>query len=195
MPAAIDRDARLDEIAEATVEVATEQGVDAVTIRAVAARMGGSTTVVTRFVASRAALIDNVIRYIEARWNDELRAEVDTRSGTERVRALIGWSTRPGALDQLIRRLWLQTLTTDDDGQPRQVVRDEARHEHARILEAVTGARQEHWVADVLYLALRGYYVSSVEDPARWSDTRVADDLERLIDTAERTSVQVRPSD
>ncbi|MCZ7630796.1 MAG: hypothetical protein M5U19_17945 [Microthrixaceae bacterium] len=195
MPAAIDRDARLDEIAEATVEVATEQGVDAVTIRAVAARMGGSTTVVTRFVASRAALIDNVIRYIEARWNDELRAEVDTRSGTERVRALIGWSTRPGALDQLIRRLWLQALTSDDDGQPRQVVRDEARHEHARILEAVTGARQEHWVADVLYLALRGYYVSSVEDPARWSDTRVADDLERLIDTAERTSVQVRPSD
>lgn len=157
--------------------------------------MGGSTTVVTRFVASRAALIDNVIRYIEARWNDELRAEVDTRSGTERVRALIGWSTRPGALDQLIRRLWLQALTSDDDGQPRQVVRDEARHEHARILEAVTGARQEHWVADVLYLALRGYYVSSVEDPARWSDTRVADDLERLIDTAERTSVQVRPSD
>lgn len=195
MPAAIDRDARLDEIAEATVEVATEQGVDAVTIRAVAARMGGSTTVVTRFVASRAALIDNVIRYIEARWNDELRAEVATRSGTERVRALIGWSTRPGALDQLIRRLWLQALTSDDDGQPRQVVRDEARHEHARILEAVTGARQEHWVADVLYLALRGYYVSSVEDPARWSDTRVADDLERLIDTAERTSVQVRPSD
>lgn len=183
MPAAIDRDIRLDEIAEATIEVATERGVDAITIRAIAARMGRSTTVVTRFITSRVALIDNVIRYVEARWSDELHTEVGTRSGTDRVRGLIRWSTRPATADQLIRRLWLQTLTNDDDdGRPRQAVRGAARREHARIRAAITEAGHDRWVADVLYLALRGYYVSSVEDPGRWPHRRVTADLERLLD-------------
>lgn len=110
MAAAIDRDARLDELAAATVEVAVARGVYAVTIRAIAARMGGSTTVVTRFITSRAALINNVIRFIEARRTDELRAEVDTRSGTERIRPLIRWSHRRVAAD--LERL----LSTARDG-------------------------------------------------------------------------------
>jgi AcrR family transcriptional regulator len=185
MPEAIDRDARLDDIAKATLDVATEQGVDSVTIRAIAARMGGSTTVITRFVPSRAALIDNVIRYIQARWRDELQDEVDTKTGTDRIRALIRWSTRPTDPDRLIRRFWLQALTNDDD-RAQQVARDDARREHARIRAAVTDAGNDQWVADVLYLALRGYYVSSIEDPGRWSHGRAAASLERLIETEAR---------
>ena len=183
MPTAIDRAARLDAVAEATLEVALSEGVDAVTIRAVATRMGGSTTVITKFVPTRAELLDNVIRYVQERWEGEISEEVAPKSGGDRVRALIRWSTRPTRSDRLIRRFWLNALATDDE-RSRAAVRGEARREHARIRTAVDGAGKDPWFADLIYLALRGYYVSTIEDPQRWSHRKVASALENLLDAA-----------
>ncbi len=185
MPAEIDRNTRLDDIAQATLDVASDAGVDAVTIRSVAARLGGSTTVITKFVPSRAALIDNVIRYVRRDWGDERNREVDSRTGIDRIRALIRWSVDTTDRDRVMRQFWIRALGDDNEQRRRGALREDARREHERIRAAVNETSREEWVADLIYLALRGYYLSTVEDPLRWPATRVASHLGLLIDATE----------
>lgn len=74
MPAEIDRAERLDDIARAVLEIAREHGGQAVTVRAVAARLGGSTTLVTKYLPSRPALLANALRYVRENWAAESAA-------------------------------------------------------------------------------------------------------------------------
>ncbi|HJG47134.1 TetR family transcriptional regulator, partial [Corynebacterium variabile] len=61
MPREVDTSARLQRIADATLAVAREQGTRAVTLRAVAKELGGSTTLVTNYLKTRADLILNAL--------------------------------------------------------------------------------------------------------------------------------------
>jgi hypothetical protein len=46
----------------------------------------------------------------------------------------------------------------------------------------------QNWLADVLFLAFRGYYISSIEDPEHWSPDRAASALEWLLDLVESST-------
>ena len=56
MPMDVNADERIRAIALATLDVASERGSAGVTLRAVAERLGGSTTLVTNYLKSRAEL-------------------------------------------------------------------------------------------------------------------------------------------
>jgi AcrR family transcriptional regulator len=185
MPPAINVEERLDAIAIATLEIAREHGAAGVTIRAVAARLGGATSRITKYVPTRAALLDNASRYMAAHWSKDASDALDQQTGIDRLRALARWSLNTEGYDDAIRRLWIDALASRDaKDDPASRPRQQARDEHESIHELVTSVLPHgmEWLADTLFLAFRGYYLSTVEDPSRWPPERAASAIEQLLD-------------
>lgn len=185
MPAEIDRAERLDDIARAVLEIAREHGGQAVTVRAVAARLGGSTTLVTKYLPSRPALLANALRYVRENWAAESAAALGDREGGERVRALARWSLNTSGYDDAIRYLWLEALAGGDrnvDGTDLPLEQAHAEHEWIAATVARALGEDGGWLADALFLAFRGYYLSSIEDPEGWPPERAAAAIARLLD-------------
>jgi AcrR family transcriptional regulator len=193
MPPEIDVSERLTAIAEATLQVAREEGPRAATIRAVAARLGGSTTLITKYVPTRAALLSNAFRHMTAHWDGELAVALEGRTGMDRLRALSNWSLDTEGYDDAFRRLWLEKLAGPGRG-PTGLddELEEARDEHASIVEAVDGAFEDDdtgWLVDTLFLAFRGFFISSIEDPENWPAERASAAINRLLDAVEAADV------
>ncbi|MEU9736003.1 TetR family transcriptional regulator C-terminal domain-containing protein [Streptomyces sp. NPDC048002] len=175
MPIDVDEVQRRKAIAEATLAIAARDGARAVTIRAVAKELGGSTAMVTNYVPTRTDLITNAVRAAESRWRDDLKAHVGDRTGADRLRATVEWHLSTEPEDLLLRALWVEMLTwarSDPEGIDRQEPR-EAREE---FLDASTaaGVPDAALAADVLSLLTRGYYVSTMEEPAYWTPERAS---------------------
>lgn len=193
MPAEIDVDERLRDIAVATLELAREEGPAGVTVRAVAARLGGSTTLVTKYLPSRRALLANAFVHVSAHWDDSKAKALGDEVGLERVRALARWSLQTEYYDDSIRRLWVASLANTPEPVDGDANQREAHDEYDKIRETVAGAGEDEWLADALFLAFRGYYVSSIEDRERWPPERAAAAIERLLDLIEARSDRREP--
>jgi AcrR family transcriptional regulator len=179
MPIDVDAEARLDRIAEATLRVAERDGPDAITIRAVAAELGGSTTLVTNYLKSRADLLLNAVRFEQRSWSDDLtmtqqRAGKDPRAQLD---ALIRWSTSTLPHDKAARQIWMDLVSRAPEAGASALLREDAAEHHDRFRELVAelGADDNSPVADALYLAVRGFYFATTEDPERWTSKRAAD--------------------
>ncbi|MFI5801481.1 TetR/AcrR family transcriptional regulator [Streptomyces sp. NPDC051561] len=175
MPIDVDEEQRRREIARATLAVAARDGARALTIRAVAKELGGSTAMVTNYVPSRMALIISAVRAAESRWRTELTTRVGERDGTELLRATVEWNLSTDPDDLLLRRLWvemLSTLHTDPQGGDRS----EPESSRAEFVEAAAaaGVPDPELAADLLYLVTRGYFISTVEDASFWTTERAS---------------------
>jgi AcrR family transcriptional regulator len=171
MPLDVDAEARLNAIAEATIEQARHAGPRAVTIRTVAARLGGSTTKVTHYVRTRGELMANAVRRVEQQWRPELAEVLAGRSGRDRLATFIDWWTTGTAKYNVFRLMWVEMLAMrDSDEAVGRAVQQEAHAERDEMLAALTEARiaDPQLSADMLYLLLRGINISSVEDPETW---------------------------
>ncbi|MGW4344002.1 TetR/AcrR family transcriptional regulator [Streptomyces sp. NPDC004690] len=181
MPIEVDEAQRLDEIAAATIEVARERGVRAVTIRAVAQRLGGSTAMVTNYVPSRSALMANALRRAEKEWGREEEAALEGVEGADRLPALVRWMCTTTSDDEVMRRLLFEIISEGATaGEEVEQVRDATARAHRDALGAVVaeaGIPAPALAADVLHLLLRGYWLATLEDPENWPaerGTRVA---------------------
>lgn len=185
MPIAVDPQQRLDDIARATFRVAMNVGPRAITVRAVAAELGGSTTLVTNYVPTRHELLFNAIRYIQESWRreqTELAARFD--DPMERLTALVSWFTDTGQYDAAARRIWLSVAAqTDDDQLPADALRADSAAQRADFgkLLADVGVDDQQG-ADALYLALRGFYFATTDDPDLWPPERARLALMRVTD-------------
>jgi AcrR family transcriptional regulator len=171
MPLDVDAEARLNAIAEATIEQARHAGPRAVTIRTVAARLGGSTTKVTHYVRTRGELMANAVRRVEQQWRPELAEVLTGRSGRDRLAAFIDWWTTGTAKYNVFRLMWVEMLAMrDSDEAVGRALQQEAHAERDDMVAALTEARMAdpQLSADMLYLLLRGINISTVEDPETW---------------------------
>lgn len=101
MPPHVDHAARRREIVESAFELLAEGGLRAVAIRAVAARLGGSASIVTHYYPSRRAIFEDMANQLIIQWAKEVKELDDaTSSHWNRLRAYIHWAlpTRPRAL-------------------------------------------------------------------------------------------------
>ncbi|WP_338703029.1 TetR/AcrR family transcriptional regulator [Streptomyces sp. Q6] len=175
MPIEVDAAQRLDEIAAATIDVARERGVRAVTIRAVAEKLGGSTAMVTNYVRSRADLMVNALRRAEREWGREVERMLDGVPAPERLPALARWMCTTADDDEVMRRLLMEIVGAGSgSGSEMRQVRTVARAQHAELVEVVTeaGTPAPELAADLLHLLFRGYWLSTLEDPDGWSAER-----------------------
>lgn len=183
MPIDVDEVQRLKAIAQATLAVAAREGARAVTIRAVAKELGGSTAMVTNYVPTRTALITNAVRAAESRWRDDLEAHVGDLAGAELLRATVEWHLSTEPEDLLLRALWLEMLSSaqiDPNGVDRQEPRESRQELHAASTAA--GVPDAALAADVLSLLARGYYVSTMEEPAYWTSERASRVAKAVVD-------------
>ncbi|MBT2441806.1 TetR family transcriptional regulator C-terminal domain-containing protein [Streptomyces sp. ISL-36] len=173
MPIDVDEVQRRKAIAEATLAVAARDGARAVTIRAVAKELGGSTAMVTNYVPTRTALITNAVRAAESRWRSDLEAHLGELTGADRLRATVEWHLSTEPEDLLLRTLWVEMLSTAH-ADPHGVDRQEPREARQEFLDASTaaGVPDAGLAADVLSLLTRGYYVSTLEEPGYWTPER-----------------------
>lgn len=188
MPPEVDLTARLKAIAEATLQLARDEGPRGVTVRAVSEKLGGSTTLITKYLPSRRALLRNAFDYAAVNWAEDLAATLGDKSGREKLRALSTWSLQTVGYDDAIRALWISALAGEVSGEPADgtTPQEEARGEYDFIKEAVLEAGHDEWVADALFLAFRGYYLSSVEDPEAWPSERAERAVRRMLDAIDR---------
>ena len=175
MPKDIDREARLQAIAEATIRVARTSGANAVTIRAVARELGGSTTLVTNYLPSRSELILNVLDRASARWRAEYEGAADGLSAAERFEALVSWEPEPDEVEPVLRALILEIVA---NAETEPALRDALRRESESYRAVLHDAAREAGYADPAlatelgYLLLRGSYFANAEDPAHWHPAR-----------------------
>ncbi|SMF35966.1 TetR/AcrR family transcriptional regulator [Streptomyces sp. Amel2xC10] len=173
MPIDVDEVQRRRAIAQATLAVAARDGARAITIRAVAKELGGSTAMVTNYVPTRTALITNAVRAAESRWRADLEAHLGDLNGTDRLRATVEWHLSTEPEDRLLRTLWVEMLSSAH-ADPHGVDRREPREARQEFLDAsaAAGVSDADLAADVLSLLTRGYYVSTMEEPSYWTAER-----------------------
>ncbi|RGE20022.1 TetR/AcrR family transcriptional regulator [Leucobacter sp. wl10] len=175
MPRDIDREARLQDIADATIRVARASGANAVTIRAVARELGGSTTLVTNYLPSRSALILNVLDRASARWRDEYESSASGLTPSQRFEALVTWEPDPDEVEPVLRALILE-IVANAQAEP---ALSESLHRESEAYRAVlrqaageAGFADADLATDLGYLLLRGAYFASAEDAAYWTPLR-----------------------
>lgn len=185
MPIQVDVDARAARIAEATVNVAAENGLSGVTIRAVAAALEASTTFITNYLPTRTALLVNALRQIESEWlaelEDELTGEDPATSLRRAMRSAVDWDDA----ERLRAQFWVAVLAVADRGP------DVGRHleESAQAVQAVLtklvdqcGHPDPEGAATFLYLVAQGTFISIVETPGLWSEEKLIGAVDRAVD-------------
>lgn len=172
MPIEVDEAERLDEIAAATIRLAKERDVRAVTIRAVAEQLGRSTTVITNYIPSRIDLMINALRHADKELAREAEEVMRGTEGAESLRALSRWMCSTTPEDVVIRRLLQEVLIAGASIGPanQEVLRAISRGHHDHLADVVVeaGLRHAELVTDILHLLFRGYWMAAMEDPERW---------------------------
>ncbi len=175
MPIQVDVSRRRADIAAATVQVAADKGgLAGVTIRAVAAELDASTTVVTNYLPTRTDLLVNAIDWLADEWRAELEEIQQRTSGRaaieEVMEAAVDWDA-----EELIRcQFWVAALSADRNAELAAHLSESARSVRtilAKLLDEA-GHPQPHEAADVLFLFAQGVFVSIVEAPDRWPGER-----------------------
>ncbi len=183
MPPEINVQERLDAIAEATLQLARAGGARGVTVRAVAKKLGGSTTLVTKYVPTRVDLLLNAFAFVSTNWAEDLANALDGKEGMEKLKALAGWSLQTNNYDDAIRALWIDSLAGNPpEAEGDETVQNQAHGEYEFIKAVVHEAGEDDWVADALFLAFRGYYLSSLEDPESWPPERAQEAVMRILE-------------
>ncbi|WP_440708687.1 TetR/AcrR family transcriptional regulator [Herbiconiux sp. YIM B11900] len=176
MPREVNTDQRYADIAAATIRVARTTGAQSVTIRSVARELGGSTTLVTNYLPSRAALIKNALDQGRDRWLDERNASVTALPAPDRLAGLVDWSLSSSPDDAVLRTLILEIVANVDVEPELRASLQRESLEFQDDLEATareSGFADPRHVAELLYVLVRGTYIATMEDPEHWDDARV----------------------
>jgi AcrR family transcriptional regulator len=184
VPIDVDVRERLNQIARATLAVVRASGSDAVTIRAVARALGGSTTLVTNYLPSRTALLRNAVRYAYDGWEADLDGALADVPEPERLAALVEWSCGTEPDDEIMRQLFIQLVGgSGSDHEVADMMAQDSAGQHEALVEAAAqaGAPDPAFAADVLHLVLRGFYLASLETPEVWTSERVRPLAARLV--------------
>ncbi|MFI6522326.1 TetR/AcrR family transcriptional regulator [Spirillospora sp. NPDC050679] len=184
MPIEVDITQRLAAIADATLDIVATSGIDGVSIRAVAKQIGGSTTLITNYLPTREALLRNAVEHAIESWGEEMEQVAEALPEKERLAATARWACTTGGNDEVLRRLFMEILgRSGRESEALQVLTADARRGRAQLVEGaeLAGAADPGFAADILHLVLRGFYVSSLEDPERWNSESVTPLIDRLV--------------
>lgn len=131
---------------------------------------------ITNFLPSRGALIFNAFTLHDQLWQEDLDRHVRGLTGVPRLRALVEWHCTVNDIDDVLRRLWIEMLSTIQTlpADLAEVPHRQGRNSYATVADAVADAGLSDQAADILFLMIRGYFVASIEDPASWPPERAA---------------------
>lgn len=178
MPRYIDREQRRRDILQASFAVLSEEGMTGLSFRAIAERLGGSTTMVTHYFASQSELLDELALMVLDGWETQLaELETDAASDEERLLVVLNWlvpQSAEGVREERTRIILLREglleagtrmLIESWDAKIRQIIRDRV---HPLIPADVVELR-----VDMLRTVTNGLTLSILEHPDSWSPARI----------------------
>ena len=173
MPRQVDHAARRDAVSDAVLAIAADRGFTAVTIRAVAERIGASTSVVTHYVSCRDELLRHAVQREIATRKTQAEAAIAGLSGAAGLLALVRWVAAD--LDDQVRRFWLALLIAAPVEPALRAELDEFNtwwDTLVRGFVAESGVPDPDVVADTLGVVVNGLIIARFEesgpvDPAR----------------------------
>ncbi len=188
---AVDHDERRRRIAQVTVDVIAREGLEAATIRRIAAELGGPTKIVTHYFADKQELLVWAYRSL-AEQSERYLTEVIARDPTDIVGALMAMT----AVDESQTLLWRVYIAFWDraarDPFFAELQRTQinlALKRIAEIIRARNGEREDvESVSQRLNALVQGISLLALADRERWSPERVrgalADEVEVVLGRA-----------
>ena len=188
---AVDHDERRRRIAEVTVDVIAREGLEAATIRRIAAELGGPTKIITHYFADKQELLVWAYRSL-AEQSERYLTEVIARDPTDIVSALMAMT----AIDESQTLLWRVYIAFWDraarDPFFAELQRTQinlALKRIAEIIRARNGEREDvESVSQRLNALVQGISLLALADKERWSPERVrgtlADEVEVVLGRA-----------
>ena len=182
MPKYVDHHARRLQVTEVAAEIVAARGVEALTVRAVAAATGFSTAVVSHYFLDKRDLLRSTFRAAANRSTSrfESAATADRRSVVSCLSALL-------PLDDDSRRDWRVFVafwgTAASDNELAVEQRDRVRSARGRIEHVVAelmnapGDPELRLVARSLLTLVQGIATQAVFDPADWTPRRQSEQL------------------
>ncbi len=174
MPRLVDGDQRRREIADAAFDIARERGLDAVTFRSVAARMGAaSTTVVTHYAPTREALMGLLAAHvlpIQQRLIDEV---IETLEPVPALRVLVDALLPTRRVNRLMARLVFGPLA--------DLATIEATHRAFltwlratinRVVSSLDPSDSPGTLTELVIVAIAGTTTMALADPEGWPPDR-----------------------
>lgn len=189
MPRYVDAQERLVDIATATIKVARESGSQAVTIRAVADALDGSTKLVTNYLSTRAELLANALNLAVVRWEAELETELENVPERDQFHAMIHWLVSFQPEDQILHAF---TMEIAANGNLETELTDSLRRESLKFREALrdvadaAGFESPDMTAEIVYLLVRGAYFSNLEDGVFWHSGHLEKVIFTVLDSQPR---------
>ncbi|MEU1340987.1 TetR/AcrR family transcriptional regulator [Streptomyces sp. NPDC005827] len=185
MPRYVDPEERVRDIVVASLEALSEGGLPELTLRKIAQRMGGSSTLITHYFANREALLDAVLEFVLADADavlGELEKIADPR---ERMRFALTWFL-PDTEDALRQERARVALLTHQGAEPvirRHLQRMEPamRAVLVRAVEELVPADELEGTVDMVRVWVSGIALSVVEHPEIWTPERQLAALERFL--------------
>ena len=191
---AVDHDERRRRIAEVTVDVIAREGLEAATIRRIAAELGGPTKIVTHYFSDKQELLGWAYRSL-AEQSERYLTEVIARDPTDIVAALMAMT----AVDESQALLWRVYVAFWDRAardpffaelQRAQI--DLALKRIAEIIRARNGEREDvESVSQRLNAMVQGISLLALAARERWTPERtrrtLADEVEVVLGRATRT--------
>jgi AcrR family transcriptional regulator len=188
MPRYVDHDQRKREILDATSKVLGQGGLSALSFRAVAKELGGSTTLVTHYFATQSDLLDGLAGWLVDDWEADL---ADLETGVDdphkRLVLFLEWliPDSPESLLQERARIGLlaekqvRSETTEMfnvwDRRMRKLIR-----EH---LKPIVPKKELEMRVDMIRVMTNGLTFSAIEHPDDWSPKHMRAVLDQsLID-------------
>lgn len=186
MPRRVDYAGRRDELCDAVVRIAGDDGFRAVTIRRVAAAANASTSVVTHYFASRDDLVRSTVRRAVEQRRAALVPVLQGLEPAEGLRALAEWSIL--RTDERLQRCWLAIVL---GARTDAVLRDELdafNRWWAGVLRDLTERLDPPHpdpprFADLFDVVVDGMVLAGFDGGEGWSNDRRSRTLGALLDS------------
>jgi AcrR family transcriptional regulator len=188
MPRAVDAEDRRREIAHAAIKLIAAKGFGGLTLRAVAAELDGSLTLVTHYYSSRAELLHDMADQLISEWDDDRRAlEEGVDDPWERLSMFLEWLMPMDAEGELEERsriiLAAETRIQHPDIQVTLNTWDRAMRQalQQRVAAVIDDPDEVAALTETLRVFTNGIVLSVVEHPDEWPGKRQRAALDRLL--------------
>lgn len=186
MPRFVDHERRRRDILVATISVIAECGLRGLTIRAVAERLGGSTTLVTHYYRSQQALLDGLAESMITSWQGELEElELGYADPRERLQIFLEWQVSMDDEGVLAERTRINLLSERILGAEVRGLFESWEHQTKELLREhlveLVPARDLEMRVDMLRALTNGITLSAVEHPEQWPSDKMAAVLWRTL--------------
>lgn len=179
VPRHVDHEQRRRDIIQVTTTLLAEQGLNGLSFSAIAAALGGSTTMVTHYYRTRSELLEDFTSRTITEWDAEIEVLTSAHPNDPeaQLRALLFDWLLPLEGDTLdkerMRFNLLGASPVDEDTQRLLDAWEEGlRALFRRCLRPLVPAARVEPIADVLRVTFNGLAVSTVEHPDYWTGDR-----------------------